>query len=49
MTHKLHLDTENGDMSKQKSINLKADESDDSKTNEEESAFMVRKFKRIFE
>ena len=47
MTHELQL--ENGDMSKQKSIVLKADESDDSKTDdletdEEESDLMVRKF-----
>ena len=33
---------------KQKSIALKADESDDSKTDEEESALMVRKFERTF-
>jgi len=48
MTHELQLDNENGDMSKQKSIALKADESEGSETVEEESALMVRKFKRMF-
>ena len=48
MTHELHLGTKNGDMSKQKSFALKADESDDSKTGEKESTRTVRKIKRIF-
>ena len=48
MTHELQLDNENGDMSKHKSIALKADESDDSENDDEESALMVRKFKWIF-
>ena len=47
MTHELHLDTENGDMSKQKWIGLKVDESHESEADKEESALMVQKFNRI--
>ncbi|XP_021743898.1 nucleolar protein of 40 kDa-like [Chenopodium quinoa] len=46
MTHELHLSS-NSESSKNKSLALKAQDSEESKADEEEMAILVRKFKRM--
>ncbi|XP_048494574.1 uncharacterized protein LOC125494796 [Beta vulgaris subsp. vulgaris] len=48
LTHELHLGTHDADPSRPKDLALKSEEQDDSKTDDEEVALIVKKFKKFF-